>query len=70
MVKTHLNKVSLPQASLYKINPEAPKGYLVETDPKFTNQKQWLSSDYMLEQLRDKQDNIYKRLGDGFMNNV
>ncbi|WGE55454.1 hemagglutinin repeat-containing protein [Actinobacillus equuli subsp. equuli] len=66
VVKTHLNKVSLPQASLYKINPEAPKGYLVETDPKFTNQKQWLSSDYMLEQLRDKQDNIYKRLGDGF----
>ncbi|WP_373781491.1 hemagglutinin repeat-containing protein, partial [Glaesserella sp.] len=66
MVKTHLAEVRLPEASLYKINPDAPNGYLVETDPKFTDRKQWLSSDYMFEQLRYNHDNAHKRLGDGF----
>ena len=66
VVKTHLPDVNLPQASLYKINPEAPNGYLVETDPKFTDRKRWLSSDYMFEQLRYNHDNVHKRLGDGF----
>ncbi|WP_279417610.1 hemagglutinin repeat-containing protein [Glaesserella parasuis] len=66
MVKTHLAEVHLPQASLYKINPDAPNGYLVETDLKFTDRKQWLSSDYMFEQLRYNHDNVHKRLGDGF----
>ncbi|MDO9865015.1 hemagglutinin repeat-containing protein [Glaesserella parasuis] len=66
MVKTHLADVRLPEASLYKINPDAPNGYLVETDPKFTDRKQWLSSDYMFEQLRYNHDNVHKRLGDGF----
>ncbi|GAB1650176.1 hemagglutinin repeat-containing protein [Mannheimia haemolytica] len=66
MVKTHLPDVRLPQASLYKINPDSPNGYLVETDPKFTDRKQWLSSDYMFEQLRHNHDNVHKRLGDGF----
>ena len=65
-IKTHLPNVNLPQASLYKINPDAPNGYLVETDPKFTDRKQWLSSDYMFEQLRYNHDNVHKRLGDGF----
>ncbi|WP_346556663.1 S-layer family protein [Mannheimia haemolytica] len=51
---------------LYKINPEATNGYIVETDPKFTDRKQWLSSDYMFEQLRHNHDNVHKRLGDGF----
>ena len=66
MIQTHLPDVRLPQASLYKINPDSPNGYLVETDPKFTDRKQWLSSDYMFEQLRHNHDNVHKRLGDGF----
>ena len=45
MVKTHLADVRLPEASLYKINPDTPNGYLVETDPKFTARKQCLRSD-------------------------
>ncbi|AHG84276.1 Large exoprotein involved in heme utilizationor adhesion [Bibersteinia trehalosi USDA-ARS-USMARC-189] len=65
-IKTHLADINLPQASLYKINPEATNGYIVETDPKFTDRKQWLSSDYMFEQLRYNHDNVHKRLGDGF----
>ncbi|OOH88815.1 hypothetical protein BMT54_08310 [Pasteurellaceae bacterium 15-036681] len=66
VIKTHLPDVHLPQASIYKINPDSPNGYLVETDPKFTDRKQWLSSDYMFEALRYNHDNTHKRLGDGF----
>ncbi|WP_324681468.1 two-partner secretion domain-containing protein [Bibersteinia trehalosi] len=65
-IKTHLANINLPQASLYKINPEATNGYIVETDPKFTDRRKWLSSDYMFEQLRHNHDNVHKRLGDGF----
>ncbi|WP_373099331.1 MULTISPECIES: hemagglutinin repeat-containing protein [Pasteurellaceae] len=66
IVKTHLADIRLPEASLYKINPEAPNGYLVETDPKFTDNKQWLGSDYLFNALRYDHDNMHKRLGDGF----
>ncbi|MGX2986986.1 two-partner secretion domain-containing protein, partial [Ursidibacter sp. B-7004-1] len=65
-IKTHLVDVRLPTASLYRINPDHPQGYLVETDPKFTQRQQWLSSDYMFEQLRHNHENVHKRLGDGF----
>ncbi|ACA31896.1 filamentous haemagglutinin family outer membrane protein [Histophilus somni 2336] len=58
--------INLPEQSLYQINPDAPNGYLVETDPHFTNRKQWLSSDYMLNALRYNHENVQKRLGDGF----
>nr|WP_314741257.1 S-layer family protein [uncultured Haemophilus sp.] len=66
LVRTHLENVRLPEASLYKINPDAPSGFVVETDPRFTNKRQWLSSDYMFNALRYNHDNVHKRLGDGF----
>ncbi|MBN6710200.1 filamentous hemagglutinin N-terminal domain-containing protein, partial [Haemophilus haemoglobinophilus] len=56
----------LPTSSLYTINPESPNGYFVETDPKFTQHRQWLSSDYMFNQLRHEHNNVHKRLGDGY----
>ncbi|MFT0806056.1 hemagglutinin repeat-containing protein [Avibacterium paragallinarum] len=65
-IKTHLVDIRLPQASLYQINPDAPNGYLVETDPRFTDRKQWLSSDYMFNALRYDHENVQKRLGDGY----
>ncbi|WP_077315918.1 hemagglutinin repeat-containing protein, partial [Basilea psittacipulmonis] len=65
-VKTHLADIRLPQESLYKINPDAPNGYLVETDARFINRKQWLSSDYMFTALRSNHENVQKRLGDGY----
>ncbi len=40
--------------------------YLVETDPRFTNQKTWLGSDYMQKAFSQNGDNMLKRLGDGF----
>ena len=65
-IKTHLPDISLPQASLYKINPEVSGQFLVETDPRFTQKSKWLSSDYMFKQLRNDPQNMLKRLGDGF----
>ena len=53
-------------SSLYHVYPEATAKYLVETDPAFTNKKQFLSSDYMYRQLKWDQDKIPKRVGDGF----
>nr|WP_118811130.1 hemagglutinin repeat-containing protein [Neisseria lactamica] len=55
----------LPGSSLYIINP-ANKGYLVETDPRFANYRQWLGSDYMLDSLKLDPNNLHKRLGDGY----
>ncbi len=65
-IKTHLPDISLPQASLYKINPAVSGQFLIETDPRFTQKSKWLSSDYMLKQLRSDPQNMLKRLGDGF----
>ncbi|EID5571862.1 hemagglutinin repeat-containing protein [Escherichia coli] len=56
----------LPDSSLFKTNPAVNVPYLVETDPRFTNQKMWLGSDYMQKAFSQNGDNMLKRLGDGF----
>lgn len=53
-------------SSLYTLHPETPAKYLVETDPAFTNKHNFLSSDYMYQQLKWDPDKVPKRLGDGF----
>ena len=58
--------VSLPTSSLYRTNPEATNRPLIETDPQFTDRKQWLSGDYMFKALRSDPQNILRRLGDGY----
>ena len=60
------NTLRLPNQSLYKINPHADSHYIVETDPRFADKRQWLSSDYMFHALRTDLQNMLKRLGDGF----
>ncbi|EOP2731133.1 hemagluttinin, partial [Escherichia coli] len=50
----------------FKTNPAVNVPYLVETDPRFTNQKTWLGSDYMQKAFSQNGDNMLKRLGDGF----
>lgn len=57
---------TLPDSSLYTVNPNAPRGYLIETDPQFANYRQWISSDYMLQQLAVDPALTQMRLGDGF----
>lgn len=58
--------VTLPQSGLYIVqtNPSSP--YLVETDPRFTRYSQFISSDYMMDQLAIDPSDMRKRLGDGF----
>jgi filamentous hemagglutinin len=56
---------TVPASSLYHPAPQA-RGYLVETDPRFANYKQWLSSDYLLQQMALDPQQMNKRLGDGF----
>ncbi|WP_257381130.1 hemagglutinin repeat-containing protein [Snodgrassella alvi] len=55
----------LPNNSLYHVDPNN-KGYLVETDPAFTNMRKWLGSDYMLNSLGQDPEKMQKRLGDGY----
>lgn len=50
--------------SLYR--PAVGASYLIETDPRFAGYRQWLSSDYMLQQLSADPATTQKRLGDGF----
>ncbi|KAA5950907.1 filamentous hemagglutinin N-terminal domain-containing protein [Pantoea sp. Bo_2] len=58
--------IRLPDNSLYQLQPGSGSPYLVETDPRFVNQKQWLSSDYMQNALTTDSSRILKRLGDGY----
>lgn len=61
-----LNNLTLPQGGLFKptIAPNAP--YVIETNPAFTNQKNFISSDYFFQQIGVDLTHIPKRLGDGF----
>lgn len=56
----------IPNNSLYTVNPDPHSHYLVETDPRFADYRQWLSSDYMLQVLSLDPSAVQKRLGDGF----
>ncbi|MEO8389919.1 DUF637 domain-containing protein [Polaromonas sp.] len=58
--------ITLPASSLFRTNPNPAAGYLIETDPLFTNLRQWLGSDYMLATLSLDPTVTQKRLGDGF----
>ncbi|RBJ87129.1 hypothetical protein BRN98_24410, partial [Xanthomonas oryzae pv. oryzae] len=55
----------LPSASLFNVQPNGGHA-LVETDPRFTNYRVWLSSDAQLRQLGYNADTMQQRLGDGF----
>ncbi|WP_025873805.1 hemagglutinin repeat-containing protein [Stenotrophomonas indicatrix] len=54
-----------PTASLFNVNRNGGN-YLVETDPRFTDHKTWLSSDHLLGQMGYSPDTVQKRLGDGY----
>lgn len=59
---------SIPNAPVSSLLITTPDGSvpLKTLDPRFTNQQQWLSSDYMLTQLSIDPSTVQKRLGDGF----
>jgi len=59
-------QITLPSNAMFKINTEPSAHYLVETDSRFTNYGNFISSDYMLEKLNIDPAKTAKRLGDGF----
>lgn len=65
-VRTVPVNLSVPTTSLFRINPNPAGGFLIETDPRFANYRNWLGSDYMLGQLALDPSVTQKRLGDGF----
>ena len=66
VIRTTTPDTTLPRASLFATRPDPASRYLIETDPRVTNQRQWLSSDYLLDALGHAPDRVQKRLGDGF----
>jgi filamentous hemagglutinin len=58
--------VTVSTSSLFQQVPDATADFLIQTDPRFTNYKTWLSSDYMTSQLAFDPAITQKRLGDGF----
>ncbi len=53
-------------ALVVSANAAPGRRYLVETDPRFTNQRIWASSDVLLEQLNAEPQSTLRRLGDGY----
>ncbi|MDR1703054.1 MAG: hemagglutinin repeat-containing protein, partial [Sporomusaceae bacterium] len=59
-------KIELPQNGMYNIKTEPDAKYLVETNQRFTNYNNFISSDYMLAKIGYDPAKTLKRLGDGF----
>lgn len=66
LIRTVTPSLAMPGNALFVTRTDPGARYLIETDPRFTNQRQWLSSDYMLTQLGQDPTRALKRLGDGF----
>ncbi|SFQ38179.1 filamentous hemagglutinin family N-terminal domain-containing protein [Variovorax sp. OK605] len=66
IARTTLPSLTLPTASLFRTLAGASSHYLVETDPRFANYRNWLSSDYLLSNFGQDPNNTLKRLGDGY----
>jgi filamentous hemagglutinin family protein len=60
-----LAKPTLPTSVLFQINADPTNQIMIETDPRFVDQSQWLSSAYMMNQLGLSPDK-YIRLGDAY----
>ncbi len=58
--------LKLPENRLFNVNKGTDSQYIVETDSRFTNKREWLSSDYMQNALSVDHNNTHKRIGDGF----
>ena len=52
--------------SMSQLSTNPNTSYVIETDPNFTNRRNFLSSDYVLFRLKLDPMNIQKRLGDGY----
>ncbi|WP_440080564.1 hemagglutinin repeat-containing protein [Ralstonia pseudosolanacearum] len=66
VIRTVVPNLTLPNNALYRVVRDPGSSVLVETDPRFTNFRQWTSSDVMLSQFRNDPGATLKRIGDGF----
>lgn len=61
-----LQNLTVPQGGLFSPATASGATWLIETNPAFTSQKTFISSDYYLQQLGLNPQTTEKRLGDGF----
>ena len=66
VVRTGGQLIQLPRSALFSYQTSPGYSVLIETDPRFANYRNWLSSDYMLDRLQLDPASTMKRLGDGF----
>ncbi|MDM7943954.1 MAG: DUF637 domain-containing protein, partial [Hydrogenophaga sp.] len=59
--------LALPSGALFAPVADPSARHLLETDPRFADHRQWLSSDFMLQALATDPDTVHQRLGDGFI---
>ena len=53
-------------SKIYKLNNDPSAKYLIETDKKYADYHEFLSSDYLLERVKADPEKVSKRLGDGY----
>lgn len=58
--------LTLPSNGLYTVHTDPTSQYLVETNPRFANYSNFVSSDYMMSQLNLNPAQLEKRMGDAF----
>ena len=71
--KDHQTGDKLPDISslhinskIFKLTDDAKAKYLIETNKKFADYHEFLSSDYLLERVKADPEKVGKRLGDGY----
>src|SRR5690606_37443274 len=67
IVRTTTPAPRLPSNQLYSLRTAPGTSHLVETDPRFTSGRDYLSTAYLLEQLHADPEHLFKRYGDGFV---
>src|SRR5690606_31523211 len=63
VVRTVSPELSVPTSSLFQLDPAPSADVLIETDPRFTDRREWLSSDYMLKAVQQDPTTSHKRMG-------
>ncbi|BBB90465.1 two-partner secretion domain-containing protein [Methylomusa anaerophila] len=66
IIRTGGVNIQLANNSLFTINKNPNNNFLFGVDPQFANNQQWLSSEYLLNNLSFQRGDPPPRLGDGF----
>lgn len=66
VVRTRTTAPVIPNASLYQVSPAPEATFLVQTDPRFADYREWTSADYLIGKVSTDPSVTQKRLGDGF----